>query len=113
MAKKIIQFRYFGDNNSKNFPPVINRYNLQSGSVFDGYTPIVKLGIQGLPGLKFKLNSNLDYIIVGGTGLYELDLFNSSGSITSMQFDETSLNIINERDDGYLIIDAVVEEVSE
>lgn len=111
MAKKIIQFRYFGENNTKNFPNTINSSNLASGTVFDGYTPIIKLGIQALPGFKFRLNANLDNIIIGGTGLYELDLTNSSGYITSINFNDTSLALINDKDDGYLIIDLMYEEV--
>ena len=111
MAKKIIQFRYFGENNSKNYPATINASNLASGTVFDGYMPIIKLGIQALPGFKFRLNANLDNIIVGGIGMYELDLTNSSGYITSINCNDVSLDLINKEKDAYLIIDLMYEEV--
>ena len=81
-----------------------------SGVIFDGYTPIIKLGIQSLPGTKFRLNANQDYIMVGGTGLYELDMTQGSGVITSMNFDEISLINIDENNDAYLLIDILYEE---
>lgn len=110
MAKKIIQFRYFGELNDKNYPLTITKTKLMSGVIFDGYTPIIKLGIQSLPGTKFRLNANQDYIMVGGTGLYELDMTQGSGIITSMNFDEISLTNIDENNDAYLLIDMLYEE---
>lgn len=110
MAKKIIQFRYFGELNDKNYPLTITKTKLMSGVIFDGYTPIIKLGIQSLPGTKFRLNANQDYIMVGGTGLYELDMTQGSGTITSMNFDEISLTNIDENNDAYLLIDMLCEE---
>lgn len=110
MAKKIIQFRYFGELNDKNYPLTITKTKLMSGVIFDGYTPIIKLGIQSLPGTKFRLNANQDYIMIGGTGLYELDMAQGSGTITSMNFDEISLTNIDENNDGYLLIDMLYEE---
>lgn len=110
MAKKIIQFRYFGELNDKNYPLTITKTKLMSGIIFDGYTPIIKLGIQSLPGTKFRLNANQDYIMVGGTGLYELDMTQGSGTITSMNFDEISLTNIDENNDAYLLIDMLYEE---
>ena len=110
MAKKIIQFRYFGELNDKNYPLTITKTKLMSGVSFDGYTPIIKLGIQSLPGTKFRLNANQDYIMVGGTGLYELDMTQGSGVITSMNFDEISLINIDENNDAYLLIDILYEE---
>lgn len=110
MAKKIIQFRYFGELNDKNYPLTITKTKLMSGVIFDGYAPIIKLGIQSLPGTKFRLNANQDYIMVGGTGLYELDMTQGSGTITSMNFDEISLINIDENNDAYLLIDILYEE---
>lgn len=110
MAKKIIQFRYFGELNDKNYPLTITKTKLMSGVIFDGYTPIIKLGIQSLPGTKFRLNANQDYIMVGGTGLYELDMTQGSGTVTSMNFDEISLINIDENNDAYLLIDILYEE---
>lgn len=125
MSKRhITQFRFFGDQNS-----VFNTSNSEAiyhlmdsntdnltmegligGSAFEDYYPIVQLGIQSLPGLKFTINSNFDPIIIGTTGIYELDLIDSSASITSLAFDKASLELINQNPDGYLIIDIVYEE---
>jgi len=49
--------------------------NLVTGNIFTNYTPITQLGIQTLPGVKFYLNKRENgAIIVGYTGIYELDL---------------------------------------
>ena len=81
-----------------------------SGVAFDGYTPIIKLGIQALPGTKFRLNANQDYIMVGSIGLYELDMTQGSGTVTSINFDEMSLTNIDENEDAYLLIDILYEQ---
>lgn len=124
--KKIAQFRFFGDNNSKfnstnqdqiyhqmdsNQPASLSSTDLNSANFFANYTPIIQLGIQSLPGLRFNLNANLDPIIIGASGMYELDLTDSSATITSLKFDKTSLDLINSNPDGYLIIDIVYQEV--
>ncbi len=125
MAKKrVAQFRFFGDANSTfnsfdetaiyhqmddNQPNSLTAADLASGEVFTDYTPIIQLGIQSLPGLKFNLNTNLDPIVVGASGMYELDLSDSSAVLTSLTFEIDSLNLINENPDGYLIIDIVYQ----
>lgn len=125
MIKKVTQFRFFGDNNTKfntdnddiiyhhlneNQPKGLTAIQLISGEVFRKYTPIIQLGIQTLPGVKFNLNSNLDYSIIGASGIYELDLTDSSISLSSLTFEENSLELINKNPDGYLIIDIVYQE---
>lgn len=110
MKKKITQFRYYGDNEEKNYPGTLKAPKLESGSAFDDYTPIVQLGIQTLPGVKFYINANVDGIIVGASGVYELDLTNTSGQITKLSFDPASLKTINSCWDGYLVVDLMYEE---
>ena len=102
MSKGIVQFRYFGELNEKNYPTTISKAKLMSGVIFDDYTPIIKLGIQSLPGTKFRLNANQDYIMIGGVGLYELDMTQGTGVVTSINFDEMSLTNIDENQDAYL-----------
>lgn len=124
MAKKIAQFRFFGDSNSNfnsvdqdqiyhqmdnNQPTSLTTTDLASGEVFTDYTPIYQLGIQSQPGLKFNLNTNLDPIVVGASGMYELDLSDSSAVLTSLTFEKESLDLINSNPDGYLIIDIVYQ----
>lgn len=124
MARKIAQFRFFGDANTSfnstdeeiiyhqldsNQPSSLTASALASGDFFINYTPIIQLGIQSLPGLKFNLNSNLDPIIIGASGMYELDLTDSSAHLTSLSFESESLELINNNPDGYLIIDIVYQ----
>lgn len=124
--KRIAQFRYFGDSNSNfnsqdkdaiyhqldsNQPNGLTAADLCAGTVFTDYTPIVQLGIQALPGTKFNLNTNLDPIVIGTTGIYELDLSDSSAVITSLTFEQSSIEYIQANPDGYLIIDIVYQEV--
>ena len=110
MSKGIVQFRYFGELYEKNYPTTISKAKLMSGTIFDDYTPIVKIGIQSLPGTKFRLNANQDYIMLGGIGLYELDMTQGTGVITSINFDEMSLTNIDENQDAYLLIDMLYEK---
>lgn len=124
--KRIAQFRYFGDSNSNfnsqdkdaiyhqldsNQPNGLTAADLCAGTVFTDYTPIIQLGIQALPGTKFNLNTNLDPIVIGVTGIYELDLSDSSAVITSLTFEQSSIEYIQSNPDGYLIIDIVYQEV--
>lgn len=111
MAKQIMQFRYYNENNSgqKNQPKNITRAKLASGSVFSNYFPITQLGIQALPGTKFYLNNSTTPIIIGSTGIYELDLEGLS-EITHLAFDAASISSINNNPNAYLIIDIVCGE---
>lgn len=124
MIKKIMQFRYFGDSDSnsasnthtsthlmeKNCPTSLDRQGLTAGTAFDNYMPIIQLGVQALPGTKLYLNSNVDPIILGSSGMYELDLTNSSATLSSLHFDVDSIDVINGNPDGYLLIDILYQE---
>ena len=125
MVKKIAQFRFFGDTNSQfntkdqnviyhqldeNSPNGLTMTDLISGEVFSNYTPIIQLGIQSFPGLKFNLNANLEPVMIGASGIYELDLTDSSVALTSITFEKDSLELVNTNPDGYLIIDIVYQE---
>ena len=124
-TKKITQLRFFGDSNGflntsdvnaiyhqmdENQPNSLSSLDLSSGDAFVDYVPIIQLGIQALPGTKFNLNANLDPIIIGVSGMYELDLTNSSAVLTSLTFDKDSLDQIDKNPDGYLIIDIVYDD---
>ena len=125
-TKKITQLRFFGDSNGylnssdvnaiyhqmdENQPNSLSSLDLSSGDAFVDYVPITQLGIQALPGTRFNLNANLDPIIIGVSGMYELDLTNSSAVLTSLTFEKDSLDQIDKNPDGYLIVDIVYEEV--
>lgn len=111
MAKKIQQFRYYGDGNGNNYPSGISASNLYTGTIFTDYncTRIVQLGIQTLPGMRVYINGNTVPIIVGQTGIYELSLDGMS-YITELAFDAATLKLINTNQaNSYLIIDVLHE----
>lgn len=109
--KQIGQIRYYANNSSANSPAISDlKQKLQYGTAFDDYYPITQLGIQALPGTKFYLNSTsteiTSPIIIGSTGIYELNIEGIS-EITNLVFDGASLNNIGENNQAYLIVDIV------
>ena len=113
MARKVQQIRYYGDNKAdrdKNQPTNLTGNRLRSGSAFSQYTPIKQLGIQTMPGVKFYLNNSTDPIIIGSTGIYELNVENLT-EITALSFDTTSINMINQTPStSYIIVDILYED---
>lgn len=123
MANKIKQFRYYNDTNNlgKNSPSVItidgadvdvSYAHYVSGAVFGECFPVLQFGIQSLPGTKFYLNNGNDPIIIGSTGIYELDLEGQT-EITQIQMDGGSMKAINDNDSAYLIIDIIYDNGEE
>lgn len=114
MAKIVKQFRYYGKGNSNNTNNT-DISSLSKGKVFfddvDAQS-IVQLGIQTIPGTKFYLNDGVEPILVGTTGIYELDI-SGLADITSLKFDYTSLTNIQDLDGAYLIVDAIYETEEE
>ncbi len=102
MEQYFKQFRYFGDGASQNN---ITATELVNGTIFNSYTPITQLGIRSIPGTKVYFNNGDSPVIVGYTGLFELE-FTEGGQITSMRFSQESIDAIkNNLTGGYLIID--------
>lgn len=112
MAKKVAQIRYYGDESNQNYPSGLNKKSLRKGSTFYNYKPIKQLGIQTMPGVKFYLNGSIEPVIVGSTGIYELNVENLA-NITSLSFDYTSLSMIENSETAYLIIDLLYEKEGE
>ena len=112
MAKIVKQYRYYYNEAQKNQPSNLTWEELAEGSVFftDNLKSIIQLGIQTLPGTQFYINnSDKNYpIIVGTTGIYELDLQGIS-EITALSFNPESLQIIDNVGNAFLIIDALYE----
>lgn len=106
MSKQIMQIRYYGEKSKNNYPSDVGFSKLTAGSAFHNLYPITQLGIQTLPGTKFYLNNGQTPIIIGSTGIYELDLEGLS-EITELRFDPGSMNRINSNPNAYLIIDLV------
>lgn len=113
MARKVQQIRYYGDHKSdsdKNQPANLTGNRLRSGSIFSQYTPMKQIGIQTMPGVKFYLNNSIEPIIIGSTGIYELNVENLT-EITALSFDTTSINMINETPStSYIIVDILYED---
>lgn len=109
MAKTIKQFRYYGDGEVNNQPKDLTSSELSLGSAFNNITAITQLGIQTLPGIRFRLNNETDPIIIGSTGIYELDV-DGIAEITQLSFESNSLNNIANNPNAYLIIDMICEE---
>lgn len=108
MAKKIKQFRYYDSQNTQN-SPAVNYQQYVSGSVFAKTLPITQLGIQSLPGTKFYLNNSVDPIIIGSTGIYELDLTGET-EISALSFNTLSMQAIEENPNAYLIVDIIYDD---
>lgn len=112
MSKAVRQYRFYNSTDTvRNQPSSINVANLISGSIFFNEAElgaITQLGIQTLPGTKFYLNNSITPVIVGYTGIYELDL-RSEAEITALSFESASVNTINSIGNAYLIVDAVYE----
>lgn len=106
-ARKIKQLRYYGEGNAHNTEGFSQKAQYCNETSFSYFAPIEQLGIQTLPGTKFYLNQSLDPIVIGGTGIYEIDLRNTTAILSSLRFDPSSMDTIDNLDNGYLIIDMV------
>ena len=107
MAKRIMQFRYYGDGSAKNQPAGLSKNMLNKGSVFTKYLPFTQLGIQSLPGTRIYLNNDSVHpVMIGSTGIYELELEGIS-EIGELHFDMTSLEFIEKNSNAHLIIDVI------
>lgn len=112
-SSSVFQFRYYGAKNPKNVPAntewigsdsngeeVLDLLNSQGISA-------VKIGIQTLPGVKFYLNKLGSGIIIDHTGVYELDLRNTTTTVSTLYFDPESLARIEEIDNASIIVDVL------
>lgn len=110
MAKTVGQVRYYGEGNASNYAAgtstKVNSTSLQYGTALSYAYPIVKLGVQTLPGTQMYINGSANPVVVGQTGIYELDVDGLS-YITTLSFSATSLSNINANETAYLIIDYI------
>lgn len=109
--KKIMQFRYDSATSPNNYPNY-EGYNLilANGNIFDNYKSITQLGIQAPSGVKFKLNKSNNWITMGKTGIYELDLA-GMGFISAIRFNLVDLETyVDEDDNAKILIDIIYEE---
>ena len=122
MAYKVKQFRYYNDKSSevteskRNQPTtldgtttLITSEHYVNGDVFGKHFPVTQLGIQALPGTKFYLNEAVDPVIIGATGIYELDLTNGI-QISKISFAHDSMEKIKNNDNAFLIVDIIYDD---
>lgn len=109
--KCVKQFRYYGKNNSNNYPSNMTYEALTRQNVFEGYDGIVQMGIQAPRGTIMYLNRDQKYpIVIGETGIYEINLSNSGGKITAIRFASASLEALDlQGSSGRLLIDIIYE----
>lgn len=104
----IKQYRYYKDGSKLNQPQRLTAAELVSGRYFANQT-IASLGIQTIPGIKFRLNNSPeDSIIIGPSGIYELNILDNY-EINGLNFFEDNLKALidNSGSSAYLIIDVV------
>ncbi len=107
MINTIRQYRFYGVDADANKNYNISRVkDLVSGDFLSGYAPVIQLGIQALPGTKFYLNNAIEPIIIGDTGIFELELTGVL-EISKIQFDCVSLDAIAKNKNAILIIDTI------
>lgn len=113
MSRQIKQFRYYGEQaTSKNYPTLGTYAAFLKGSAFSECMPVIHLGIQAPSGTKFYLNNSDNAIVVGYTGIYEIDVEDLT-EITSLSFNVDSLQQVGDNDNFYIIVDLVYEQEDE
>lgn len=113
MANVVKQFRYYNDDNAeKNQPKTATSPDYVSGNIFKSFFPILQLGVQALPGTMLYLNGAIDPVIIGRTGIYELDL-EEEVEISDLRFDLYSINAIQNNNNAYLIVDIIYDNGEE
>lgn len=118
MANRVKQFRYYSDGSENNQPKImpsgesVTYANYVSGEVFGNHFPVTQLGIQALPGTKFYLNHALEPVLIGVTGIYDLEL-NEQTQITKIQFGVDSMQILKDNNNAYLIVDIIYDDGEE
>ena len=104
MNKKIMQFRYYGTKNKNNFPANIKAVDFSTKDFFKDYYPIHYIKIQGPNSIKFQINFNSNSVMLGPSGVYELDLQNFS-TIEDLGFEDLRSSGISNTEP--LIIDLI------
>lgn len=108
MTQYFKQVIYCNDQpeNHYNFPSGIKGVDLINGSAFSQYMPLSQLCIQAPPGTKIYFNDDNTPVIIGFTGLFEVNL-DHGGAVYKMKFDSGSIQKIKNNNSALAIIDMV------
>lgn len=109
---RIAQLRYYSDGNENNYP-YSSYEQFCTETSFKNYRPIHQFGVQTLPGTKLYLNQSQNPIIIGATGIFEIDCNNTTATLNSFRFEQSSMETIRDLSNGYLIIDLVYGDEEE
>lgn len=114
MALKFKQYRFFGENSNKNTDDVTYTNNTLNFNKWP--TSIKRLGIQTMPGVEFNINgggNDVPNIIIGPSGIYEIDVEETGSTIGSLDIVESTLmHYFNDQGNNtaYLMIDVVYDD---
>lgn len=103
---ELVQFRYYGKNNPKNYPLDLFDNN-SSNTMLVKYSPILQISIQTIPGTKIYFNGSTEPFFIEQTGNLDLDLTDKEMTFSGLSIDETSLDTITNLPNGYFIMTIV------
>lgn len=123
MATRITQFRYYNDNDVKNYPgnlEIVNENTQEKETLWptttmlSKYKNLKRVIIQTLPGTKITVyTSTVDVqgreYVIGNTGILDLDITALDLLISGLTIDNLSRNILYEVKNSYFIITVIYE----
>ena len=123
MATRITQFRYYNDDNEKNYPSNLEGINENTGiketlwpttTMLSKYKNLKRVIIQTLPGIKITVyNSSVDTqghsYVIGNTGILDLDVTAANILISGVTIDNLSRDILYEVTNSYFIMTVIYE----
>lgn len=113
MALKFKQYRFFGEGSNKNADV---SYSNNTLTFTNWPTSIKRMGIQTMPGVEFNINGSGNSepnIIVGPSGIYEVDVEETGSTIGSLDIIESTLMHYFDSDGNntaYLMIDVIYDD---
>ena len=132
IVTKISQFRYYSDDNPKNYPSNLEQVNENTGErlslwptatmlskyTIDKYTKLKRIIIQSLPGLRITLYSTTSDVegveyVIGPTGILDLDASVIHVALSGLTINSKSRNLLHEIKDSYFIMTIVYEAKEE
>lgn len=109
MSKRITQYRYYSD--TKEISDGVTLFDIGKQNITKEQLSVTGLSgtfsyarfTTNFPGLKIFINKQM--IVIGSTGVYELNKLTST--ISTISIDRASLNLLDKDINSYLIIDLI------